>query len=234
MKLYHFLSKKWGLKALKWQRLKVSRYNELNDPFELLAMSLSDKDIRRIVSESKSRINDRLRILCCSKSWASPLLWSHYAQKHHGVALELDVPSNLAHKVGYAKDRTEIDTKIFDEGTYAQIDSVLLNACQTKYSQWSYEDEYRIQLKIDECVSDGKHEFIALGNNIRITGLVLGPLCKITQQEIEKHLPLGDTIEVTTSRIAFKSFKVVEQNLKPTYKAFGGLKYEDRKNRTGI
>ena len=34
MKLYHFINACWGLSDLEEQHLKVSRMNELNDPFE--------------------------------------------------------------------------------------------------------------------------------------------------------------------------------------------------------
>lgn len=109
MKLYHFLSEKWALEALKKQRIKVSRYEDLNDPFELMAMSLEDKVSRKVMRETKSKINKVLRILCCSKSWKSPLLWGHYAEKHTGIALVLEVPDTSVKDITYAKNRASLD-----------------------------------------------------------------------------------------------------------------------------
>lgn len=37
MIVYHFISSEFALKALRDRRLKISRINELNDPFEFCA-----------------------------------------------------------------------------------------------------------------------------------------------------------------------------------------------------
>jgi hypothetical protein len=36
MRLYHFIRERFGLEAIRDSRLKISRINELNDPFEFL------------------------------------------------------------------------------------------------------------------------------------------------------------------------------------------------------
>ena len=44
MRVYKFLNAKYGLEALKNRRLKIARISDLNDPFELLGVNLSDSD----------------------------------------------------------------------------------------------------------------------------------------------------------------------------------------------
>ena len=46
------------------------------------------------------------------------MLWSHYADKHKGVALEVEVPDKCIHEVSYQPRRLilEIDKKLATEG----------------------------------------------------------------------------------------------------------------------
>ena len=47
MGVYHLLCAQYALDDLKKQRLKVSLFADLNDPFELLSVELSDRAIRK-------------------------------------------------------------------------------------------------------------------------------------------------------------------------------------------
>jgi len=47
MKVCHFLSARWAEDDLARQRLKISRFDDLNDPFELLSPNLKDPAIRQ-------------------------------------------------------------------------------------------------------------------------------------------------------------------------------------------
>lgn len=217
MKLYHFLPEKWALKALESQTIKLSRYDDLNDPFELLAMSLSDKVSRSVLQESKKKINERLRILCLSKSWKSPLLWGHYADKHRGIALEIEVPSSSAHRITYERDRKSIDTDALLSRKDDSAKQEMFKLYTTKYSQWSYEEEYRVQFIKEEFYTKGGLDFVCFNNELAITGLVLGPLNKTLKAKIHKCIPAGQEITITTTRIAFQSFNVVHQLKKPPF-----------------
>ena len=217
MKLYHFLSEKWALEALKSQQLKVSKYEDLNDPFELLAMSLGDKVSRTVMKETKNKINEILRILCCSKRWASPLLWGHYAEKHTGIALVLDVSEETVQEITYAKDRTSLDIHALMNAADENVKLEMFKMFTTKYEQWSYEEEARIQFSKEECFRKGNHDFIDLDQDIKLVGLILGPLNKTKREVIQKHIPSGLSVEVTTTRIAFQAFDVVHQQRVPPY-----------------
>lgn len=189
MKLYHFLSEKWALEALKNQQIKVSRYEDLNDPSELLAMSLEDKVSRIIMRETKSEINKVLRILCCGKSWESPLFWGHYAEKHKGIALVLEAQDSSVQDITYAKDRASLDLHALRTRADEEAKIEMLEIFTTKYEQWSYEDEARIQFPVDEVSSNGDHDFIEFSKDVKLVGLVLAPLNQTTPSQIEKCLP---------------------------------------------
>jgi hypothetical protein len=221
MQLYHFLSEKWALEALKKQRIKVSRYEDLNDPFELLAMSLENKVSRKVMLETKSKINRALRILCCSKSWESPLLWGHYAEKHTGIALVLEVLDSSVQDITYAKDRASLDLHALMSRADEEAKFEMLEMYTTKYEQWSYEDEARIQFLENEVFSLGGHDFIKFDKDIKLVGFVLAPLNQTSRSQIENCLPQGHKLEIITTRIAFQSFDVVHQRKKLPYKLVG-------------
>lgn len=77
MRVYHFLNSKWGIEAIKKRRLKVSRIDDLNDPFELLSPELSDETFRKALPKVKKAISDFQGLHCFSKRWTNPVLWSH-------------------------------------------------------------------------------------------------------------------------------------------------------------
>ena len=221
MKLYHFLPEKWALEALEKQVIKVSKYDDLNDPFELLAMSLEDKVSRSVMQENKRKINKILRILCFSKRWKNPLLWGHYADKHTGIALEFEIPSSHAQPITYAKDRSSLDLHALMSKGDEAAKLEMFKMYTTKYSDWSYEEEYIVQFTKEECLTKGGHDFVKLDDNLSITGLVLGPLNSTSKDKIERALPAGKEITVTTTRIAFRSFDVTYQKQNPPYKLVG-------------
>jgi hypothetical protein len=106
MRLYHFLSQKNAIDDLVKKRVKISIIDKLNDPFELQAgFTKPNKKIRTQFSQFKSDISKDVGIFCCSKDWRNPLLWSHYADKHTGIALGLDIPDRAAIEVKYSEER---------------------------------------------------------------------------------------------------------------------------------
>ncbi|MCT8985957.1 hypothetical protein [Shewanella phaeophyticola] len=129
------MSSEYALDALKNQEIKVSKFNDLNDPFELMAMSLEDKLSRKVLVELKEKLNKKLRLLSCSKSWSSPLLWGHYADKHKGIALKLEVPDDHAVPVIYSPDRSSIDLHRLMRDRDDSAKQELFKMFVTKYEQ---------------------------------------------------------------------------------------------------
>lgn len=221
MKLYHFLSEKWALEALEKQTIRVSKYDDLNDPFELLAMSLEDKVSRSVMQENKKKVNDVLRILCLSEGWKNPLLWGHYADKHRGIALELEVPSTSAQPITYEPDRSSLDLHALMDQRDEKAKIEMFKMYTTKFSDWSYEEEYRVQFEKGECFTVDGNDFVNLDEDLKLTGLILGPLNNTDTDTIIGCAPPSNEITVTTTRIAFQSFDVVYQKQKPPFKVIG-------------
>src|SRR5260370_13256362 len=109
MRAVYFLSKKAALDDIANQRLKISRFDDLNDPFELYGAELSDSRHRVAFRRFKKQMADRFGLLCFSKSWGNPLLWSHYGDRHSGVALEFEISNDFVNEVSYESDRLFLD-----------------------------------------------------------------------------------------------------------------------------
>ena len=91
MRAYYLTGSQFALSNLALRRIKISRFGDLNDPFELLAVDLADKAHRRAFRATKEQLAESKGLICLSRSWANPLLWGHYAERHTGMALGFEV-----------------------------------------------------------------------------------------------------------------------------------------------
>ena len=90
-RLYHFTEAKHGLDDLRNRRLKIAQFNNLNDPFELRSVDLSDPTNKLAFDLWIMEIAPRFGLLCFSQNWKAIPQWSHYAERHRGVCLGFDV-----------------------------------------------------------------------------------------------------------------------------------------------
>ena len=80
-------------------------------------------------------------------------MWSHYADKHRGVALEMQVDPASVIEVRYTKSRVDWDVlKILAVGGFAAEHAEAIFS--TKSSHWQYEEERRVAIKLQEAHSD--------------------------------------------------------------------------------
>ena len=74
MRAYHFMNEHWALSAIRSSRLKLARLDDMNDPFELLAIELPKRRDREAFNALKTEMNDTIGLLCFSRSWSNPEL----------------------------------------------------------------------------------------------------------------------------------------------------------------
>jgi len=103
--IYKFLNETRALEALRNRRLKLSLINELNDPFEFMAVDLQDTVLRRTFNRWKTTFSNDFGILCFSTKWSNPLLWSHYADRHKGLCLAFEAQDELLEHIDYTHQR---------------------------------------------------------------------------------------------------------------------------------
>jgi hypothetical protein len=123
MIVYHFISSEFALKALRDRRLKISRINELNDPFEFCAVDFSDSDTRSKLEIFRNQTNARYGVICFSGTYQDPVLWSHYANGHRGVALVFEIPDDQAIPIDYQPERLRLDVDaVIQRGGFEESD----------------------------------------------------------------------------------------------------------------
>lgn len=210
MRVYYVTSSQHAISNIALRRVRVSRFADLNDPFELLAVDLSDMRHRSAVRETKEELNKDQGLICFSKSWSNPLLWGHYADRHTGICLGFDVQDELLADVIYAERPMKISV---DPSTNQPriTERVVNRLLRTKFSDWRYEDEVRLFVCLDHDTVESGNYFHSFSEALALREVILGPRCDIP---IERIRPLVATfaqrVQVIKSRIAFSSFRVIK------------------------
>lgn len=201
MRVYHFISSKFGLEDLKKQRLKISQIDKLNDPFEFLAVNLGDKLFRDTMNMTKNDLAKNRGILCFSKDWHNPLQWAHYADRHQGLCLGFDISEKLQpipvryigkkYKFTNPEDVTEED---------------MLKLLSTKYTHWKYEKEIRLFSELG--YKQDEHYFVNFSEGFVLKEVIIGYYSKTTKEEIIQNHGAND-INIFKVRPAFQTFRMV-------------------------
>lgn len=208
MRVFHFTTAPFALKSIQYQRLKVARIMELNDPFEFLCGDLSDKKARKAFAAFKEYESRRTGLLCFSRGWRNPLMWSHYGDRHKGAVLELEINDDLVERVCYESKRVLFDVPSILAGEgFTEEHARQIYA--TKAAHWRYEREVRVAVKLDDCVVDSGIHFDKLSKDMQVVGLILGTFCDTTSDQVRRVVPSGSTIRLRHARLAFCSFNVV-------------------------
>jgi hypothetical protein len=141
MRLYYMTSERWGSVDLARKHLKFARFDDLNDPFELLSAHLGERPARRFYKKLKTAVADRFGVICFSDNWRSPVMWAHYGEKHKGLCLGFDVKA--AAQVKYEPERLKHKLDQTEPGVRIAADLMKI-AMTTKFDEWKYEHEWRV------------------------------------------------------------------------------------------
>lgn len=201
MKLYHFVSAAHGLKDIRERRLKIAQIDKLNDPFEFLGAELSTIDKRKRLRKLKTELSEKRGLICFSKNWHNPVLWSHYADKHRGICLGFKISDDLPIQVSYVNSRFNWPSKIDDHFARQVI-------C-TKFAHWSYEDEYRIFTTLED--PEDSLYYKDFSNELNLVSVIVGSESQVTRHDLGQALgDLSPSVETFKARAAFKSFRIVK------------------------
>lgn len=201
VRVYKFLSTKWALDAIEKRRLKISEIEKLNDPFEFWCIEVSDPAVRAALRRARTTLSERRGLLCFSRRWRNPLLWSHYAEKHRGICLGFDVANDNPLRVRYASKRVKLRPQL----NFETAETLLC----TKYKAWSYEEEFRLFCSIEERDTDGNF-YYPFSGGLRLAEVIAGHLNDTGDTRIEQALgEHRENVNIIKARLAFKSFRVV-------------------------
>lgn len=164
-KLYHFTNAEYLISSIQKNRLKLSTFHNLNDPYEVMPFSKSESGDYAPAVLVRKHIQDMLKntgLFCMSSNVESTLMWGHYADRHRGVAYEFHFEQeieNVLFHVEYNNERVEYSDKtdLDNEKKEREFFTKLL---QRKAECWRYEAEYRwvfplknphVEIFVDHC-----------------------------------------------------------------------------------
>jgi hypothetical protein len=137
MKLYKYRSLRrdldYVLDILLNERLYCAPYSALNDPLEGVFIV----HVPRLANflHPLSMLEKLPRVCSLSQPLGDIALWSHYADGHTGVAIELDLPiGRPLHEVRYVDEIPRHNT----------IEVPMEDILSVKTRQWEHEKEYRV------------------------------------------------------------------------------------------
>lgn len=94
--------------------------------------------------------------------------------------------------------------------TLPVTDDAMKQLLYTKYSDWAYEEEYRGFFRLDTRDASGRY-FYDFDEKVRLCEVLAGPICATPKAVIDAGLKdYADPIRVVKTRLAFKTFRVVE------------------------
>jgi len=209
MRVYHLLAADNALSDITHHRLRVSRFADLNDPFELLAAKANQERFRKALRSWRDHFSGINGLLCFSRNWRNPVLWSHYAAKHRGMCLGFDIASSLLTPVRYTRRRRTV--RFADHDPEKGLDEWFVqDLLRTKYRHWRYEDEVRVLVKLDPKKFEDGSYFYPFGEGLMLRTVILGPLCESSDTGIKELVSSTyQRVTVVKARLAFNSFEVV-------------------------
>lgn len=206
---YHFLPSQYAIHDLERKMIKVSTLDTLNDPFELMPyLRYGDRKKIRHYLDVRNRISKEYGLLCFSETWEEPLIWSHYADKHKGIALGFKISNYQIFKVAYDPNPMR---KQFELTHDSVIDNQLfLDLAKVKYEKWDYEKEHRILIKLAECILINGYHFIQFGNSLLVKEVRLGSYYNYNDNSADYIFKLSKSLnaDVIPCRLERQGYKI--------------------------
>jgi hypothetical protein len=214
MRAYKFLTTEFGLKSLRERRLKQSRINELNDPFELTPYDITDPELRQVFLKTRDDIHDNRGVVCFSADWNDPVIWAHHSEKHQGLCLGFEIPdmkgdpdNDESGHVKYIADPLYFPPD-FSELREKDRLQIVRTVLFTKFKHWQYEHEIRVWAPLQH--EESGFYFLEFDEKLKVVEVIIGAKCKVSRTEITEALgPTGSEVKIIKARAAYDRFQMI-------------------------
>jgi hypothetical protein len=212
MRVYKFLNAQYALDSILSGYIKLSTVDELNDPFEFKGVNFIKAKIEN--NDPLINILKKFGLLCVSKKFSNPTLWSHYADSHRGIALGFDISKNIEKNskinVQYRKKVIKIHEKL---NVLTKNEKPALKILSIKSKDWCYENEVRFLFYLQNCIpkainGDLKFFLNLKENEIYLSEIILGFNCNINIDVKLKMALKNRGITLYRAELDKKLFKV--------------------------
>jgi hypothetical protein len=214
MRVFHFLSAANALSDLIFRRLRVSRYADMNDPFELLAGgNIKSAAMLRTLKSFREEFNRDYGLLCFCRRPISPLLWGHYADKHRGICLSFDIPDETAMPVKYPENLLAVE---YDPATQTISEDSKRALVASKYKHWEYEVEVRVQIPLKDLKPEAGSFFVPFGPDLLLREVQLGMTCELPTTPLLQFLNThyGGQVQLYSSHLSMLRFEMTRGAIK--------------------
>lgn len=209
MLLYYLTPAKYAKINLTRQWLKVSRFEDLNDPFEVFGIDRSQRPHRAELRKFRQETNQARGLICFTRDWQNPVMWGHYGDRHRGMALGFKIRHPSLAAVIYARTPLALDIDPDTSGPILNLATKQM-LLRTKFREWKYERERRMIVRLNRCSEEKGLYFWPFAEGLELRRVVIGPHCTediaMIRAMVRRFEP---AVEVIKARLAFKSFRVV-------------------------
>ena len=176
------LRREWTESLFREQKLFMGAYDTFNDPME--AYYETNSFTRQKINEIKLG-KTQIRFCCLSKCYTNILMWSHYADSHKGVCVEMEVkPSQkyIQRNIQYASRLEQPRGRTNREQC--------IDVLRKKFLPWQYEQEVRFFKEIPIGSSSTAPQYL----EVDIKKVYLG--CKLTDSEEAKYREIINNVRI--------------------------------------
>lgn len=183
MRVYHYLEARWALDNIRRRRLKLSKIDDMNDPYEWKCVHSDHRTSQKALDKTERYAVENHAALCFSRSWNNILMWSHYGERHKGICLGFDVPDENAQEVKYVQDVLVVGN--LDDVSVEERRKILHRLYWTKYGGWSYEEEVRLNATRDEMDEETGKYFVSFSEQLKLKEVIAGVRFPFSRGPIE-------------------------------------------------
>lgn len=212
MKLYKYRSLEHmdhALDIIVNGRLYCPEYSDLNDPFEGLFIKMIPSRVNQFnplntwARRTPASVDDIItssihkRVCSLSSDLNDVRLWSHYANSHRGIAIEIDFTDHMddVREVQYSPKLLESGDTILTEVADPKL------VLTRKTNHWGYESEYRI-------ITDMEY--------YPVHGMVNAIYCGINMPDLHREILQATTspygIDLIETELDIENVRIVAKN----------------------
>jgi hypothetical protein len=212
MRVYKFLNAQYALDAILSGNIKLSTVDELNDPYEFKGVKFTQatkKDNQDLIDIIK-----KYGLLCVSKNYFNPTMWSHYSDSHKGIVLEFDIKEDEKNEFFTVKyvDKIIENNKPFNDikKNYFFLEELLA----TKSKDWCYENEVRFLFDLkDDYIPKSINGDLKFFINMEEKGfilqkVILGCMCNTDLELKIKNALIKKNVTLLRASLDLTLFKV--------------------------
>ena len=208
LRLYIYSKADYVYDTVRQKRIKVSQLHELNDPYEVYGVYRRSKAFTVKFEVFREDFARNYGFVCMTENDWSPVMWAHYADRHHGVCYRFDVRESRRWKVSY---KSELHSP--EELKRCPPMEQLRRLISTKSSEWRYEREHRVVVPLRDAIREGKYFFQPFSADFRLREVRLGMACKLSIEDVRSMVAVSyadEKVIVSKAKTSSTSFRVIE------------------------